>query len=319
MKKNLILGAALGYSYDQIFPFIKTLNKTTFSGDVCLIVGKNLSTVERYKLLKLGITLLNTKNFLPFLSNSLQRKRFSRKLSFFHSNFNRIISNIPDNNFQENLKVLYLKTFHHIALSRYSYYYQFLSNQHNTYSKILLTDVRDVIFQDNPFSFPFENSLLCFLEDEKETIGSQSGNANWIRTAFGEKELAKIAQCRISCSGTTLGTYTEIMIYLTAMINQLAAITYKIAGFDGFDQGVHNYLIHNHLLDIDNIMLLENGAAPILSMHGVTKAKFNIDKNGILLDNKGFPIPVLHQYDRHPDIDYGVLKKDEVHKTVSIS
>lgn len=203
------------------------------------------------------------------------------------------------------LPCLLLSTFHHIACSRYGYFYRFLL-RNNYYDNILLSDVRDVIFQDNPFKLSQNSSLLCVLEHKKYCLGSEPGNAKWIREAFGDEELSKISHCRISCSGTTLGSYQGILNYLAEMITCLAKVNYKIAGYDGFDQGVHNYLLWNKTF-LDTY-LSENGKGPILTMHGISTEEINLDSNGFICNDDGTITPVLHQYDRHPHLQLAALK-----------
>jgi hypothetical protein len=45
--------------------------------------------------------------------------------------------------------------------SRYQYYYDYLNNN-NVYEQVLLTDSRDVFFQNNPFNFFFNSVFGLF-------------------------------------------------------------------------------------------------------------------------------------------------------------
>lgn len=309
MKKNIILGAAVGYDYRKIEPFLTTLRNTNFEGDVCLLVSDTLSTLERQKMSEKGALLITVKNYLRFVPKEMLNKRFSRRLKSLHKAYPYFVDNFSFGLYESvKVKTYFLSLFHHIACSRYGYFYRFLL-ENNCYQNVLLTDVRDVVFQDNPFNCDFDLFLLCALENSEKSLGSDWGNAKWIREAFGEEEFNKISHCRISCSGTTLGSYEGIQKYLATMINSLSAINHKIAGYDGFDQGVHNYLIWNNFLP--NVTLSENGKGPVLTMHGVPSEEINIDDSGVVRNNDGSIIPVLHQYDRHCSLNLKALQDIE--------
>ena len=62
--------------------------------------------------------------------------------------------------------------------SRYLYYFDYL-NKSPDYKKVLLTDSRDVFFQNNPFNFSYKQDLNFFLEDEY--ILNSSVNVKWIK------------------------------------------------------------------------------------------------------------------------------------------
>jgi hypothetical protein len=86
------------------------------------------------------------------------------------------------------------------------------------------------------------------------TIGSEASNALWVRELFGAAELSRIGASRVSCAGFTLGGRAPMLAYAQRMH---AEITTRIAPrYDelkrrhgaalarGFDQGVHNVLLH---------------------------------------------------------------------------
>ena len=168
----------------------------------------------------------------------------------------------------------------------------------------MLSDVRDVLFQGEPFKGMTDAPQRFFLKYHTVTIGTQPGNANWVRNAYGESALARIAAYRVSCSGVTFGTTAGMLAFLRAVTGELTRVTPQIAGLDGYDQGVHNYLIWTGAFPAAE--LLENSRGPVLTMHGAPLEEFRRDDRGRLLDERGEIIPVLHQYDRHPALQKGL-------------
>ena len=156
------------------------------------------------------------------------------------------------------------------------------------------------MFQSDPFGAPAAAPLEFFLEHRTAKISADYGNSVWIRNTSGEDAFARIADCRISCSGVTFGTTAGMLAYLARMTDHLAAATDRIAGFDGHDQGVHNWLVWSAAFPA--AALRENGHGPVLTMHGAPAEEFRFDAAGHLVNDNGSIIPVLHQYDRHPGL-----------------
>jgi hypothetical protein len=185
-------------------------------------------------------------------------------------------------------------------LARFFCYYHFLralDRDGRPYRRVFLTDVRDVVFQADPFDTPMPKGLLAFLEDASQTIGSCRINSSWVRQAFGEQRLRQIGRQRISCAGTLLGTWTGILNYL--LMIQLCAYECapQIRFVFGIDQAIHNLLLCTGRLD--QVALVEN-AKHVWSLHHVPGTDIFITPQGRIADSRGRVCPVIHQYDRHP-------------------
>jgi hypothetical protein len=175
---------------------------------------------------------------------------------------------------------------------RFPLYYLFLQNSPRKYSKIMLTDVRDVLFQVDPFNFNQENCLCCFLEDN--IIVNCPFNSKWIYDGFGDIVAKKFKNKRIICAGISIGSYPVIMDYLKKMIDYLMVLNNY--NETGNDQAVHNYIVYEGL--IKNIRLYENNNGPVLTMHYLKEQDLHINKEGLVVDNNNIIINILHQYDR---------------------
>ncbi len=276
-KNNLIIGIANNYTFNDIKPFIISLRETGYNEDLVLFAETTDPTVKK-NAHKYNITCIEYSAKYPFL--------------FTVKNNDPILP-------PKSTKDFHLFSYRHII------YYQYLINNTQNYSHIMITDVRDVIFQANPFNWISDSNLHCFLEATGEKIkDDHAHNASWVKNALGEKTLTLIGNNPISCAGIVIGETTAIKDYITKMTNII--ITNPNAS-GPTDQGLHNYLVHTDKLI--NMMLHKNNESPVLTIgrmpHGIIPLSH--DKRFL---NKDKSIPaILHQYDRHPDIDQRILKK----------
>lgn len=242
---------------------------------------------------------LSFENIRPFIY-SLKKLESDKDLCLFISNVNKTtLDSLSENG----IKLLPFDLGNiHLQCYRYLLYQKYLSN--NKYSNVMLTDVRDVTFQRNPFDFEFDN-LSCFLEDKRKTINSCNFNSNWIRQAYGSDTLSEIGSNSISCSGTTIGPYSSIVHYLDNMAYQIKGLGPK-ANIIGIDQGIHNYLIYENLIDCK---LFENYYGAVLTMGYSHTKDIHFNNEGFIINNDNSIINVLHQYDRHREIAYRIHNK----------
>ena len=137
MKKNLIIGIVKGYDFETIAPFILSLRKTNFKGDLVLFTS-GIDKKTNNLLQKYGVKLIPFEKDYHYIKSPNNHK-LPKKCS----------SEMSPN------------------CSRYVMYYLYLLKNKQKYSKIMLADVRDVIFQLNPFDFDFNKKLYFFLEERK--------------------------------------------------------------------------------------------------------------------------------------------------------
>lgn len=168
-------------------------------------------------------------------------------------------------------------------------YLAFLRKHPSQYDTVILSDLRDVVFQDNPEKIP-HGELDCFLEWEGMTIGRCPFNRAWIEQGFGAAELQKIVDKPISCAGFTIGSQSGIDRYLD-MILEVVQRTRQF--FPGADQGIHNWLIHSGLLPCQ---LHKNEDGPVYT---VGYQPGILVRNHRVINAQGLEPIVVHQWDRH--------------------
>lgn len=180
---------------------------------------------------------------------------------------------------------------------RYFLYLDFLKGVDEAYERVLITDVRDVIFQADPFGFAWSTGINCTLEDRRMTLGQCPHNAHWIRGHQGGDALESVCDRPISCSGTTMADIDGMLRYLETLTARLVPY---IEGerMAGYDQGVHNVLVHTDALP--GVTLLDN-SGPILTL-GYAKGEPPVDADGFVLNGRGERPVMVHQYDRKPEL-----------------
>lgn len=263
--KNVIIGAIKNYKWKDVEPFVISLKKTGYTGDIIFFANNNdeetIQTLEGH-----GVTLIPFEEKYPYVE-----KQYQIDMGILPSIYSRNL---------------------HVFSMRYIPYYLYLKNCGKIYQNIMVTDVRDVYFQKDPFDFEINNSLCCFLESEEWPIKKSLFNYQEIKIAFGDEEAKKIEDKLISCCGTTIGPQQYIVSYLEKMIELIL----KGNGDILLDQGTHNYIVWNNLIKAP-IVFFKNHEGPIFTA-GYEK-KIYKNKQGDIVDRNGNIVNIVHQYDRH--------------------
>ncbi|MCJ2163326.1 hypothetical protein [Pseudodesulfovibrio sp. S3] len=250
--KTLILGLAAGYHYNDVRPFLASLDRAAYTGDLVLFVSETTRDLDRMGRHPAAI--------IPIERTSG-------------------MENLPYNGL------------------RYFLYREWLTSCGQTYDRILLTDVRDVIFQYDPFAHAWPDGVNCTLEDRIVTVGTCPFNAHWVREHLGRNALAEVADRPVSCSGTTVADHGSMLTYLRLMTDRLTPPTLG-ERMAGYDQGVHNHLLHTG--QIPNLTLHDN-TGPILTL-AQTREEPIVDAQGYVLNDAGKRPHMVHQYDRKPGL-----------------
>jgi hypothetical protein len=184
---------------------------------------------------------------------------------------------------------------------RYAIYLNYLRKRLSRYDQVMMSDVRDVLFQKNPFDGITSPQCHFYLEAAPHTIGEDPTNSRWVRGCFTEAEADKLAGCRISCSGITIGGTDAIVAYLEKMVAKVRAMPWRIYRRigHGYDQAIHNYLVH--LDPAINGIVVENNRH-IATMALEPRAAYRLDHDGRIHGTDGRLFPICHQYDRFPDL-----------------
>jgi hypothetical protein len=250
--KHLILGLAAGYHFGDVRPFLASLKRAAYAGDLVFFVSETTRDLERMR------------------GHGAELRPMVRPPG---------LEDVPCNGL------------------RYFLYLEYLRTCGQTYDRILISDVRDVIFQRDPFDHPWPDGVCCVLEDPSATVGSCPFNARWVREHLGESALDAIADRPVSCSGTTVADHGAMLAYLEKMTGLLLPPSTGEC-MAGYDQGIHNHLVHTGA--VDGLTLYDNDG-PILTL-AQTRGEPSLDARGQILNRAGRVPHLVHQYDRKPSL-----------------
>lgn len=283
-QKNLVLGAVSGYSFEQLKPFILSLKASGFKGDICLLYAKlSLNTIAELNahgvlhspLVYRGSGALNSwSRFWPYVKPVVNLLGYS--------DITRHI----------------MKLITPLQTSRFYNYTDYLLRKRDKYQHVLITDVRDVIFQADPFADFDKNAVQCY-EEDLTLAEERHFNVGWIKSLFGEDSATPFLQEKILCSGTILGPLNKILKYLNAF--ELLLTQAEDIAPGGSDQGLHNYLIRTGVLRED-VNIVKNATGEVLTVSAANISQYRVDFEGRFCDDRNRVIPVIHQYDRDPTL-----------------
>lgn len=287
-SKTLILGLLSGLSLEKSKPFFLSLEKSGYRGDVCLITsGLDAATQAFIRSRAFNVNLVPFQR--PYLRPVWARLIGCAKI-FLARQQRRI--------FDEQLNPSYV----HLHCAPFAYYRAFLAECGATYDQVMISDIRDVMFQSDPFSVALPPDLNFFAEDTSYTIGTCNSNAHWMRRGFGRAVLRELADKPISCSGTVLGTRDAMRNYVETMLR----FFYQKKKKRTIHQATHNYILYKQPLP--GLHCFSNDEGPVLTMGYVKPDKFRVNASGRLINRHGQIYTTLHQYDRHPEFAQRLMR-----------
>jgi hypothetical protein len=298
-RRNLVLGCGTDYSAEKLAPFASTLRGAGYDGAIALVIYEDQSKALKEIGDAYAIQWIPIARYPSWLPPGVARRLQNRgRMRWVHRSLEFTLPPLLGNASLLKMTGMQLQHFYHIACGRYFIYYTWLCRQRHLFENVLLTDVRDVIFQGDPFAYPTDGALHCYM-DPSVKLGDEPVNMDWMTMAYGSDGCKQYLGRRISCSGTTMGDVASILEYLRKMGIALIEILSRITGWPGVDQAVHNRLLWDNRLD--GVRLCENGGHSVMTLKNADARGFNFDGDHRLLNDDGRPAPVLHQYDFHPE------------------
>jgi glycosyltransferase involved in cell wall biosynthesis len=170
--------------------------------------------------------------------------------------------------------------------------------------RVFLTDIRDVVFQDDPFRFRGDK-VWVFEEDARAGMRSTPLNRRWYIDTFGRRAWRRIERYPTICAGTVLGTREAVLHYLRT----LTAIMMTRPPVVGGDQAIHNFICRQGLVPAE---VVPNEAGAVLTLESMSDGELRYDADGRVVNSAGAPYPVLHMYDRIPELRRRVLARLEL-------
>jgi hypothetical protein len=301
-KPNLILGYAVGLTQDQIRFFCESATLSATTRTDIVLFGREIQPIEVLSPL-VNMMVIPTPNIWQGVTKDTLRLRWA--CAYFSSTLLTAFTVFGVRIFRrlfgsQAFVTDFRSNWIHPALSRYIVYYNFLSANAHLYQTVLISDVRDVYFQRDPFH-DFNQKFVTFLEIEGSSCGGRT-NRRWIKSVYGKKVAASMSDKRVICSGISMGTSLMMRDYLSQMrheVTRLGCIPYA-------DQGIHNVLIRKNSFPA-SLCVNEDGLT--LTAAGEGSAKDFLLEDDVVVTQKRKPFALVHQYDRYTSLREALAKQ----------
>jgi len=277
IRRPIILGIVKNYGIQDLSPFIYSLKKTGYTGDLCLFVdGLSPETLEFLD--QHGVIL-----------QSLPTRYFTQS----RRHLIRLVANLAPAKFRQAAQIELSRYYLHLIDVRWPCYFDFLKKTRGIYSHVMFTDIKDVLFQRSPFEFDWKSPFCSFLEFPGSFIKDESHTRGWLETGFGREEAQKLHDREVICAGVSFAEIEAALEYLDLMCNHLVRINAR--GL--VDQGIHNYLLHHRLLKASSIYGYSD--SPVLHLGLMPLEKLELNEEGLVVNGSGQVVHAIHQYFSH--------------------
>jgi len=290
--KDVILTTLHRANFAYIAPFVLSLKSTGYTGRL-VVFASAVDGETCAKLREFGAMIV------PFhFSGKRERQRLARLWPLWRWFFATGASQAA----REKLAHRVL----HVRYRRYLLYLQFLREHGASFDRMMLADAKDVVFQADPFSWNPEPGVHFVREEARVRIGHCRLHRLWMSRQFGKDYVERHAGETATCSGTTFGDTASILKYLECMVATIMKAR-DLATIYGGDQGIHNYLLLEKLLPQG--IVHPNRRAPVLTLGAMRWDQVQLNGLGLVVNETGAPVPVLHQYDRIPELKKHLLAR----------
>lgn len=181
----------------------------------------------------------------------------------------------------------------HAVMARFAAFDRYLAERADIHS-VLITDVRDVLFQKPPF-IPQPTGLEVFVEGDR--LGDHAFNMKYLRALIGEAMSEALAPAPAICVGTVMGPRAEVVRFCRMVLMLAAVPRSEFGGAFGADQAACNIAIHMGLLKAE---VRENYGR--VATIGLTPGDTLGLEDGQVVNPDGSMSAIVHQHDRHPHL-----------------
>jgi len=242
----------------------------------------------------------------PFL-NSLAATAYQGCVVLYVSNLSRdTLRTIQAYGVETRPAAAFLKRNMDQQLTRYLMYFDFLSGYKHALNFVMFSDVRDVIFQADPSGITQSKTpgFHVFLESADVPIDRDGSNLRWLHDAYGQDVASIIGAMPICCSGITMGDHAGMLGYTGMMIDEMRQQSGGMR-IRGVDQGIHNFILW---MRRPALAVIHQNADHVLTLGVGTQASYGIVEDMVTAAAGHIP-PIVHQWDRHPELVQLVKRK----------
>jgi len=282
---NVILGMATNLDRRDVNIFIQSARKHMKAKDTRIVIWVNESDLRKYDKDKfVDVQFIALKGIKLSTSGNKWLNKINRDVkSLFFYNINKL--------FNPKSKIIQsLKKWTNPAISRFIYFQEYLK-EHPEIQMAFLTDVRDVVFQDDIFSRKLKEDML-YAALEPSIVKHNEKVWRWCRTFLPASRLKNISEQDVHCVGTVLGYRAPILEFLNFYTNELSQrklITW------GIDTAIFLDYLYNKL-GRTSFVSMNNSEGNLVA----TTANYIHDYPQ--LNSTGELFACLHMYDRNPEV-----------------
>ena len=292
MAQDLILGVVDNYNWDKIKYWANSIEQSGFKGHKALVVyNMDAETVKR----------LTEEDFMMIGAG-----KYDVETGFTYPN--------PSDR---------------IMVDRFFHIYNFLSMlaQPEDVNRVIITDVRDVVFQDNPTEWIdanlYEGGIDIILGSENLKYKDEPWGANNMKQAFGQYFYEKVEDNEIYCAGVIAGDFDLIKDFCLNLWMISCGAQARVPGGGGPDQAALNLLTtmkpQGHYFHLTNptdgwvvhagtsMPAIEAGSGgigeaykqnPNMPLPFIHDVVYTVDNNEVHANGK--KLTIVHQWDRVP-------------------
>ena len=264
--KNLVIGTAIGYDTDDLKNFVLSFRACNSHDDVIIFLDQE--------------SLYKSKEFLQIFN--IQTQLFD-SLKYIQAISSTVLA----------FNMRFIRS------------YELLYNT-DEYKHILISDVRDVVFQSNPFENLPDEFLYLFSDDNYLSIENNIYNNDWVLMNYPEF-YNRLKSLPIICCGTIMGSKNQIMNCLRCMHEELMKLSNKnIPNMMLVDQAVLIFIAHmypDHVLP--RTIKINGDLVGTIGINCTTEFVLNRPRDLVRFDMGKVYIndlcpAIIHQYDRSP-------------------
>lgn len=271
MKKNLIIGAFSGYSWPDIAPWCKSIDRCGFKGDKIMVV---------------------------------YNASYDTVLKLFDNGFQVIVFNKDEEN-----KVVYYNSPIRVHVERFIHIYQYLREHAQDYDYVVTTDVRDIIFQTDPTKWVAEHlgDKQLIVGGEGIRVKDEVWNDENVLQTYGPL-LHSLFREFEACNVGTLGGKAEAMrdlalnLYSAGVNRQIPIVDQAVLN------GMVHVPPYNgiaKIVSVNESWACQCGVNVVAEKVEEYKGKLMhpspLFDNGVIRTPSGEPYSIVHQYDRVPE------------------
>jgi hypothetical protein len=277
IRRPLVLGIVRSYKVESVAPFVLSLRRSGYAGDIAFFVDDlPLETLEFFY--KQGVNM-----------QSLPPRYFVQTWRHFI----RAVARLAPAKYRQRAQLELSRYYLHLIDARWPCYYEFLTRTRGLYSHVLFADVKDVVFQKNPFEFSWKAPIGSSIQAPDVLIRDEEKTRGWIIRGFGEAEARRLDDKLAICCGVTFAEIDAAMEYVRLMCEHVIRVNAR--GL--IDQGVHNYLLHHDLAQSNHLYAYDE--TPVMHLGLVPRDQLKVNDRGMVLNGSGEVVNVVHQYAEH--------------------